>query len=109
MSGETAAEVVIHAPQRAPQPEPELDRQRAIKAVGGAQLRGEFLRCVRRQYCDQRIAGRDVHQQEAHQRDAEHDWDDVDDTPGDISKHESLFLLPFSPCGRRWRAFMRAG
>ena len=74
--------------ERAPQPEPELHRQRTVEAVGGAQLRGEFLRRIRRQHGDQRIAGRDVHQQEAHQRDADHDRDDVDDTSGDIGEHE---------------------
>jgi hypothetical protein len=95
--------------ERPPQPEAELNRQRPVEAVGGAQLRGKFLRRIRRQHRDQRIAGRDVHQEEAHQRDADHDRDDVDDASGDVSKHESLFLLPFSPCGRRWRAFMRAG
>jgi hypothetical protein len=30
--------------ERPPQPEPELDRQRTIEAVGRAQLRREFLR-----------------------------------------------------------------
>ena len=34
---------------RLPQPEPELDRQRTIEAVGDAQLIGEFLRGIGRQ------------------------------------------------------------
>ena len=65
--------------QRAPQPQPELHRQRAVEAVGLAHLLGEVLRGIRRQHRDQRIAGRDVHQHEADQRHAEHDRDRVDD------------------------------
>ena len=104
--GDGIAEIAMERP---PHPEAELNRQRPVEAVGGAQLRGEFLRRIRRQHRDQRIAGRDVHQQEAHQRHADHDRDDIDDASGDVSKHEFTFSSSFSPCGRRWRAFMRAG
>jgi len=38
---------------RAPQPEPELHRQRTVKTVGDAQLLGQFLRRIRRQHRDQ--------------------------------------------------------
>ena len=99
--GDGIAEIAV---QRPPHPEPELNRQRPVEAVSRAHLRGELLRCIRRQHRDQGIAGRDVHQQEAHQRHAEHDRDDIDDASGDVDEHGSLFLLPFSPCGRRWRA-----
>ena len=104
--GDGIAEIAM---ERLPQPEPELHRQRTVEAVGDAQLRRQFLRRIRRQDGHERIAGRDVHQQEAHQRHADHDRDHIDDTSGDIGEHEFTFLLPFSPCGRRWRAFMRAG
>jgi hypothetical protein len=98
--GDGIAEIAMERP---PQPEAELNRERTIKAVGRAQLRGEFLRRIRRQHRDQGITGRDVHEKKAHQRHADHDGDDIDDASGDVSKHEPLFLLPFSPCGRRWR------
>ena len=95
--------------ERPPQPEAELDRQRTIEAIGGAQLRREFLRRIRRQHGHQGIAGRDVHQQETHQRDADHDRDDVDDTPGDISKHEQLLFFPSPLVGEGGADLVRAG
>ena len=49
--GDGIAEIAMERP---PHPEAELHRQRTIKAVGGAQLRGEFLRGVRRQHGDER-------------------------------------------------------
>ena len=64
------AEVAI---DRLPQPEPELHRQRPIEAIGRAQLLRQFLAGIGRQDRDQRIAGRDMHQEKAHQRHAEHD------------------------------------
>jgi hypothetical protein len=79
---------------RAPQPESKLNRQRPVETVGGTHLRGEFLRGIRRQHRDQRIAGRDVHEQETHQRDADHDRNDVDDTSGSISEHELFLFFP---------------
>ncbi len=81
------------AMDRAPQPQAELHRQRPIEAVGRAQLRGELLRGIGRQHRDQRVARRDVHQQEAHQRDAEHDRNDVDDPSGRIGEHRLLLFL----------------
>jgi len=77
------------AVDRFPQPESELDRQRTIEAVGDAHLIGELLRGIGRQDRDQRITGRDVHQQKAHQRDADDDRNHIDDTPEDIDEHRS--------------------
>ena len=67
--------------------EDEARRQRAVEAIGDAHLIGEFLRCIRRQHRDQRIAGRDEHQHEAHQRHAGDDRDHIDDAAGDIGEH----------------------
>src|SRR5580692_6669148 len=81
---------------RLPQPEPELDRQRTVEAIGDAQLRGEFLRRIGGKDRHQRIAGRDVHQQKAHQRHADDDRDHINDTPEHVDEHRSpfFFLLP---------------
>jgi hypothetical protein len=59
-------------------------------------LRRQFLRRIRRQDRYQRIAGRDVDQQKAHQRHADDNGDHIDDTPGDIGEHRSpsSSLLP---------------
>jgi hypothetical protein len=43
------AEIAV---DRAPQPQPELHRQRAIETIGRAQLRGELLRGIGRQHRD---------------------------------------------------------
>ena len=115
--GDGIAEIAMERP---PHPEAELNRQRPVEAISGAQLRREFLRRIRRQHRNQGITGRDVHQQEAHQRHADHDRNDIDDTSGDVSKHESLFLLPSPLVGeggaharrmrgiypRRWKSMM---
>ena len=98
--GDGMAEIAVDRP---PQPEPELHRQRTVEAVGDAQLVGQFLRRIGRQYRDQGIAGRDVHQQKAHQRHADDDRDHIDDTAGNIDEHGWPSLSSFSPCGRRWR------
>ena len=75
---------------RPPQPEAELHRQRTVETVGDPQLLGEFLRCIGRQHRDQWIAGRDMHEQKAHQRHADDDRDHIDDTPDDIDEHDVL-------------------
>ena len=62
-------------------------RHRTIESVGDAQLIGEFLRCIRRQDRDKRIAGRDVHQEKAYQRDADDDRDHIDDASDDVDEH----------------------
>ena len=96
-----------------PQPKPELHRQRTIEAVSDTQLLRQFLRRIGRQHRDQGIAGRDVHQQEAHQRHADHDRDDVDDTPESVDKHGSPWtsLLPLwekvARAARRMRGSLR--
>ena len=101
-----AAEIAM---QRAPEPQAELHRQRPVEAVGGAHLRGEFLRGIGRQHRDQGIAGRDVHQQEAHQRDAEHDRDDVDDAPEGVDEHGLLLCFPSPLVGEGGADDVRAG
>ena len=78
---------------RLPQPNSELHRQRTVEAVGDAHLRREFLRRVGRQNRDQRIAGRDVHQQKAHQRHADDDRDHIDDAAGEIDEHVITFRV----------------
>ena len=75
------------AVQSLPQPEPELHGQRTIETVGGTQLVGEFLLRVGRQHRDQRISRRDVHEHEAHQRDADDDRDHIDDAAGYVDEH----------------------
>ena len=79
------------AVDRFPQPETKLDRQRTIKTVGDAQLRRQFLRRIRRQDRYQGIAGRNVHQQKAHQRHADDDRDHIDDTTGNVDEHGITF------------------
>ena len=92
--GDGIAEIAIDRP---PQPEPELHRQRTVEAVGDAQLLRQFLRRIGRQHRDQRIAGRDVDQQKAHQRHADDDRDHIDDAPGDIDEHVWPSVLAVSP------------
>ena len=99
--GDRIAEIAV---ERLPQPEPELHRQRPVEAVGDAQLRRQFLRRVGGQDRHQRIAGRDVHQQEAHQRHAERRSGSHRRCGGRYRASTGYLLLPFSPCGRRWRA-----
>jgi hypothetical protein len=79
------------AMDRLPQPDSELHRQRPVEAVGDAQLRRQFLRRVGGQNRHQRIAGRDVHQQKAHQRHTDDDRNHIDDAASDIDEH--LFTL----------------
>ena len=79
------AEIAV---DRLPEPEAELNRQRTIEAIGDAQLHREFLRRIGRQDRNQGIAGRDVHQQKAHQRHADDDRDHIDNAAGDIDEHE---------------------
>jgi hypothetical protein len=49
-----------------------------------------------------------VHEQKAHQRDADDDRDDIDDASGGIGEHVGFFL-PFSPCGKgtKWPKALR--
>ena len=83
------AEIAV---QHAPEPQAELHGQRAVEAVGGAQLRRELLRGVRRQHGDERIAGRDMHEHEAHDRHAQNDRHGIDDAAQDVSEHVSPML-----------------
>src|SRR5262249_53123217 len=82
------AEIAV---DRAQEPEAELHRQRAIKAIDRAQLGSELGRRIGRQHRDQRIARRDVDEQEAHQRNADHDRDYINDASGDIGEHGLTF------------------
>jgi hypothetical protein len=82
--GDGMAEIAV---DRLPQPQPELHRQRPVEAIGDAHLVGEFLRRIGRQHRDQRIAGRDVNQHEAHQCHADHDRYHIDDAAKDIGEH----------------------
>ncbi len=84
--GDGCAEIAVHS---FPEPQAKLNGQRAIEAVSHAQLVGELLRSIGRQDRDQRIARRDVHEQEADERDAEDHGNDVDNASGSICEHES--------------------
>ena len=67
-----------------------------VEAVGRAHLRGQFLRRVGGKDGDQRIARRDVDEQETDQRDAQNDRNRVDEAPCDVSKHNSPLSCGFA-------------
>ncbi|MCY1221348.1 hypothetical protein D9M72_334010 [compost metagenome] len=78
------------AVQRAPDPQGELLGQRAVEAVELAQLRLQVRRGVGRQDRHQRIAGCDVHEQEAHEGHADHDRHGVDHAAQEVGEHGRL-------------------
>ena len=86
--------------ERAPEPDEELLHVGAVEAVEADQHLLELHRSVGGQDRDQRIARGDVHEGEAHERDAEHDGDRVDDPAQE--GYWSICSPGFSvPCLRR--------
>ena len=90
-SSATDRPVAIEVPRsplhRVPEPDAELHRQRPVEAVGLRICSASAGRGIGRQHRDQRIAGRDVHQQEAHERHREHDRHHQDQALGDVDEH----------------------
>jgi hypothetical protein len=95
-SSATARPVAIEVPRS---PLSAFHSQMPNWTVGLAHLVGERLRGVGRQHRDERIARRDVHQQETHQRHREHDRHDQDETLGDVDEHVAPISLPSSRPG----------
>jgi len=84
VAGDRHAQVAVHG---APDPHRELLRQRPVEAVELTQLRLQVGRRVRRQDRHQRIARRQVHEQKAHERHADHDRHGVDHTAEKVGEH----------------------
>ncbi|MNL23824.1 hypothetical protein D3C87_1452290 [compost metagenome] len=83
-AGDRRAQVAM---QRAPQPARELFDQRPVKAVELHQLALQIRGSVRRQDGHQRIARRQMDQQETEQRDPHHDGQGVHHAPEDVRQH----------------------
>ena len=84
------AEIAVHG---LPGPETELNRQRPVEAIGLAHLVSQRLACIRRQHRDERVAGRDMDEQETYQRHREHHGNDEDQALGDVDEHSDPVLM----------------